>query len=168
MTAATRGWVSAARGTTAAAGGSVAAGGMTGAATGGGGTRGAGVGLVAAIIGPRMGGVVAVVVAAAVIPAAAVAGEAMSTPAVSVTPVGPGTDAEEDAVVEVAGAVEAHGCAGVGLVVVVAVLADGLNADFDDDLRVGSGRKSGKSAECESCGDAQGVFCDGSLKRFHD
>jgi hypothetical protein len=63
-------------------------------------------------------------------------GEAMAAPAVSVAPIGPGTDAKEDAVIEVALAVVACRGAGVGRVVVVAVGTDWrwtayINADAD-------------------------------------
>lgn len=64
---------------------------------------------------------------------AATAVEAMTAPAVAVAPVGPGTYAEEEAVVEVARTIPSVWCTGVGSVVVVAPLADGgaayLNAN---------------------------------------
>lgn len=74
--------------------------------------------------------------------------EAMATPAMVITPVPPGADSQEDVVVEVARAVEAHRCTGVGCVVVVAVGADRRRpTDVDGDLRVGRGRYGHKGKE---------------------
>jgi hypothetical protein len=75
------------------------------------------VGIVSVVV---IAGVV-VTASAAVVVASAVAREAMAAPAVAVAPVAPGTDAEEDSVIEVARAVEAVGSASVGRIVVVAV-----------------------------------------------
>jgi hypothetical protein len=90
--------------------------------------------------------VVAAVIAAitaidiAVVVAATAAVEAITAPAVAIAPVGPGSYAEEDAVVEVAGAVVAIGSAGVGGVVIVAPAANGRGSSNDDgDLRARRG-----------------------------
>jgi hypothetical protein len=75
----------------------------------------------------------------------------MTAPAVTIAPVSPGADAQEDAVIEVAGAVEADRSTGVGRVVVVAVGADRRRAtDVDGDLRVSPGRhgRKGKERRC--------------------
>jgi hypothetical protein len=77
--------------------------------------------------------------------------EAMATPAMVIAPVPPGADAQEDAVIEVTGAVEAHRCTAVGCVVVVAVGADRRRTtDVDGDLRVrpGSHGHKGKERRC--------------------
>jgi len=55
----------------------------------------------------------------AVIITATTAVEAMTTPAMAIAPVSPGTYAEEDAVVEVAGTVVSVGCASIGGIIVV-------------------------------------------------
>ena len=75
----------------------------------------------------------------AVVVAAAGSVEAMASPAVAVAPIGPGAYAEEDAVVEVAGAVITVGSAGVGGVVIVSPFADGRSANTDADLRAADG-----------------------------
>jgi hypothetical protein len=77
---------------------------------------------------------IGVIAAASVIAAAATIMEAMLAPAVTVTPAGPGTHAEEDPVEEVSIVVKAHGRAGVGWCFVVAVRADRRNTDFDVNL----------------------------------
>jgi len=76
--------------------------------------------------------------------------EAMSAQAVAIAPAGPWAHAEEDAVVEVPWAVKAVGRAGVRRVVVVAVLANGLNtnADADDDLRLCCRREGQAREQC--------------------
>jgi hypothetical protein len=72
----------------------------------------------------------------------------MVTPAMVIAPVPPGADAQEDAVIEVARAVEAHRCTAVGCVVVVAVGADRRGTtDVDGDLRVRPGRHGHKGKE---------------------
>jgi hypothetical protein len=81
------------------------------------------------------------VAATAVIVSATVTAEAMAAPAVAIAPAGPGTHAQEDAIVEIARSVESHGGAGVGSVVVVAVRTDRLNPDVDDELSVGRWRQ---------------------------
>ena len=88
---------------------------------------------VAAVVAPVMTIDVAVVVAAAG------SVEAMASPAVAVAPIGPGAHAEEDAVVEVAGAVITVGGAGIGGVVIVSPFADGRSANADPDLRAADG-----------------------------
>ena len=72
--------------------------------------------------------------------------EAMGSPAVGVAPIGPGADAEEDAVVEVTWPVESRRCAGVRSKFIVAVGADGRCADLDAErnLGIGLGRESKK------------------------
>ena len=73
----------------------------------------------------------------------------MVTPTVVIAPVPPGTDAQEDAVIEVAGAIEADRSAGVGCVIVITVGADRRrSADVDGDLRVGLGHHGHKGKEC--------------------
>src|SRR5580700_3893409 len=71
--------------------------------------------------------------ATTVISSAPTIGEAMAAPAVTVAPAGPWAHAEEDAVVKVSRPVESDRRALVGSIVVVAVGADRLDADFDDD-----------------------------------
>jgi hypothetical protein len=75
----------------------------------------------------------------------------MATPAVTIAPMPPRADAEKDAVIEIARAVEAARGTGVGGVVVVAVGANRRRStDVDGDLCVGSGRQGGKGEECRS------------------
>lgn len=92
-----------------------------------------------------------VVAGATVEASATLTAEAMVAPAVAVAPVGPRTDAEEDAVVEVARAVVAVGSATVGGVAVVAVLAGGWRAtEVDADADLGLGRWWGDQRhECQ-------------------
>jgi hypothetical protein len=71
--------------------------------------------------------------------ASAGSGKAMAAPAVRVAPVGPGTNAEEDAVIKVAGTVVAVRYAGIGCVVVVAPLAPRRRAANDSILRAADG-----------------------------
>jgi hypothetical protein len=61
------------------------------------------------------------------IASASAAAKAMAAPAVAIAPVGPWAYAQEDAVVEIARAVKAVGRAGIGCIVVVAVITDGRN-----------------------------------------
>ena len=76
------------------------------------------------------------------------AAEAMAAPAVTVAPVSPGTDAEKDAVIEVARAVEALRCTGIGGVPVITVGAGRRRAaDVDADLRLGC-RPDAKGKDC--------------------
>ena len=74
--------------------------------------------------------------------ASAVGNKAMATPSVAVSPTAPGTHAEEDAIVEVARPVIAHGRAGVRRITVIAVRTDGLDAEVDHNLRLGRRGKS--------------------------
>ncbi len=74
------------------------------------------------------------IAAASVIAAAAAIHKAMPAPAVAIAPAGPGTNAEEDPVVEESRPVKAYRRAGVGWIFVVAVWADRWNADFDVNL----------------------------------
>jgi hypothetical protein len=96
-----------------------------------------------------------VVAGASVEATATLTAEAMVAPAVAVAPVGPGTDAEEDAVVEVARAVVAVRSATVGGIAVIAVLADGLRAviatpEVDANADLGVGRWWGHQGhECQ-------------------
>ncbi len=103
--------------------------------------------------------VIGCVSAAAVIPSAATGYKAMSAPAVAIAPAGPRAHAKEDAVVEVPRAIKADRRTGVWRVVVVAVRADGLNADADDDLRLDCWRH-GQARE-QRCGS------DECLKSMH-
>jgi hypothetical protein len=78
-------------------------------------------------------------------------GEAMAAPAVSVAPIGPGTDAEEDAVIEVARAIVACGGAVVGSVVVVTVGAHWRRTAYinaNADLSFGGWEKRQRRAYC--------------------
>jgi len=74
------------------------------------------------------------IAAASVIPASmAMIEVAMFAPAVTITPAGPGTHAQEDAVVEVILPVKAPGSAAIGWFFVIAPMTiDGWFADFDD------------------------------------
>jgi len=92
------------------------------------------------------------ITAAAVIPSATTVFKAMATPAVAIAPAGPGAHAQENAVVEVAWTIKAVGRTGVRGVVVVAVLANGLNADAnpDDDLCLRRWRHGQAGEQC--CG----------------
>ena len=58
---------------------------------------------------------------AATVRSSAAAAEAMTAPAMAIAPVSPGAYTQEDAVVEIARPIKAHGCASVGCVVIVAV-----------------------------------------------
>jgi hypothetical protein len=58
----------------------------------------------------------------------------MAAPAVAVAPSGPGAHAQEDAVVEVPWPVIAIGRAGVGRVLVVAILTNRLHTNADKNL----------------------------------
>ena len=60
---------------------------------------------------------------------AAVAGEAMISPAVAITPVGPWAHAQKDAVIEVARPIITIGRAGIGRIAVIAIGTDWLNPD---------------------------------------
>jgi len=71
----------------------------------------------------------------AVITSSAISAETMAAPAVAIAPASPRTHAQEDAVVEISRSVITIGCAGVWLIVVIAVGASGLNAKIDDQLR---------------------------------
>jgi hypothetical protein len=86
--------------------------------------------------------------AAAAIAAATAVGEAMTAPAVAIAPASPWAHAQEDAVVEVPRPIEAHGRAGVGRIVVVAVPTDRLNANTDDDLRASRWRQGQAREQC--------------------
>ena len=92
------------------------------------------------------------ITASAAIASAAALDEAMSAPAVAIAPAGPWAHAEEDSVVEVTWSVKPIGRAGVWRVVVVAILADGLNANADanDHLRLSRGRKGQAREQCSS------------------
>jgi len=70
----------------------------------------------------------------AVIAASAFPAEAMAAPPVTVSPTAPWPHAQKDAVIEIPWTVEPHRRAGVRCVAVVAVGADRLNADANDDL----------------------------------
>lgn len=87
------------------------------------------------------------------ITAAACLNKAVTAPAVSIAPTGPGAHAEEDAVVEIAWTIEAHGRAGVGCIVVIAVRTDRLNTDADDDLGLNSLRHGHESQQDRSTED---------------
>jgi len=86
--------------------------------------------------------------AAAIAPAASFY-KPMAAPAIAIAPAGPWSHAQKDAVVEVPRPVKSIRRAGVGRVVVITVLANRLNADADDELRVG-GRRHGQARE-QSC-----------------
>jgi len=73
---------------------------------------------------------------------------AMAAPAVTITPAGPGTHAQEDAVVEVIRPVKALGRAAVGCSFVVAVRTDGWFADFYGNLRANLRRQGQARKQC--------------------
>lgn len=75
------------------------------------------------------------IASAAVIPSAAIRDETMPAPAMSVAPASPGSDAQEDAVVEVPGPIKASGRAAVRRGFVIAPCADGRNANIDCNMR---------------------------------
>jgi hypothetical protein len=70
----------------------------------------------------------------AVVASTAFTTEAVPAPAVTIAPAPPGSHAQEDAVIEVAGAVITHRRAGVRLVSIVPVGTYRLSADIDHDL----------------------------------
>jgi hypothetical protein len=73
----------------------------------------------------------------------------MAAPAVAIAPVSPWADAQKDAVIEIARAVEAARGTGVGSVVVVTVRANRRRSTYvDGDLCVGLWRQDGNSKEC--------------------
>lgn len=74
--------------------------------------------------------------AASVVAASAIVMEAIFAPAVGIAPAGPGTHAQENAVVEVRRPVKSFGRAAVGRCFVIAPLADGWFAYFNSNLRV--------------------------------
>ena len=102
--------------------------------------------------------------------------EAMAAPTVGVAPVGPGTDAEEDAVIEVAGAVVSGRRAAVRGVVVIAPAAGrrgSAEVDTDMNLSVGfgsgnGGERDGKCSRTEECFPSThfGAFLTGTLFRL--
>jgi hypothetical protein len=63
------------------------------------------------------------IAAAAAVAASATISEAMAAPAVAIAPAGPGTNTQEDAVVEVPRPVIAIGRAAIGRIFVIAILA---------------------------------------------
>ena len=73
---------------------------------------------------------------------------AMFAPAVAITPAGPWTRAQEDAVVEVIRPVKALGRAAVGCGFVVAPLADRWFADFNSNLRANLWRQGQARKQC--------------------
>lgn len=82
--------------------------------------------------------------------------EAMAAPTMAISPAGPWTHAQEDAVIEIAGSIKANRRAGVRRIVVVAIGADGLGtADADDNLRV-SGRHQAQRGD-KYCGAKQNL-----------
>jgi hypothetical protein len=70
----------------------------------------------------------------AVVASAAVTSKAMTAPAVTITPAGPGAHPQENAVVEIARTVVARRCALIGSISVVAVRANGLNPNVHRNL----------------------------------
>ncbi len=83
-----------------------------------------------------------------VVAAPAVVMEAIRAPAVGITPAGPGAYTQKDAAVEVRRPIKAHGSAGVGRGFIVAVRANGWNADFDGNLRASRWRQSQSRKQC--------------------
>jgi hypothetical protein len=92
------------------------------------------VAVAAVVIAMRVMTVFGLPAAASVVAATAFTVEAIFAPAVSITPAGPGTHAEEDAVVKVPRPIESIGRASVGWSFVIAPLTDGWDADFDGNL----------------------------------
>jgi hypothetical protein len=93
---------------------------------------------------------IGLIAAAAVVAASAGLDEAMFAPAVPVAPAGPGTHAQEDAVVKISWPVKAHGRAAVGRSFVIAVGANRWNADFDCNLSFSRWRQDQSREKC--CG----------------
>ena len=85
---------------------------------------------------------------ATVVAASAIVMETILAPAVGVSPAGPGPHAQEDAVAEVRRPVKALGRAAVGFCFVIAPLADGWFADFDDNLRANLWHKGQARKQC--------------------
>ena len=91
----------------------------------------------AAASSPSTVSVISYAARSAVVASTAFTAEAMPAPAVTIAPAAPGTYAQEDAIVEIARAIIAHGSAFVGCVAVVTVRTNWWNADVDHDLRFG-------------------------------
>jgi hypothetical protein len=91
----------------------------------------------------------------AMIVSAAFAPKAVRTPSVAIAPAAPGSHSEEDAVVEVAGAVVTHGRAGVRRVAVIPIGTSGLNPNTDRDLSFGC---RCQDQACKQCRRAEECF----------
>ena len=87
--------------------------------------------------------------ASAVIASSTIIHKAMSAPAVAIAPARPRPHAQEDSVVEVSRPVEANRRAGIRRVVVVAIRANRLDTDVNDDLCIRSGRQCAHRSEHE-------------------
>jgi hypothetical protein len=85
---------------------------------------------------------------AAMVASSAFTAEAVSAPAVAVSPAAPGSHAQEDAVVEVAGAVITHRRASVRRISVIPVGTNRLNSDVNHDLSVGRWHYSQTGQQC--------------------
>jgi hypothetical protein len=86
--------------------------------------------------------------ASVVIASMAMIEEAMLAPAVTITPAGPWTHAQEYAVIEVIRPVIALGSAAVRPSFVVAPMANGWFADFNDNLRANLWRQGQARKQC--------------------
>ena len=95
-----------------------------------------------------------------VVTSAAISAEAMPTPAVVIAPAGPWTHPQEDAVIEIPRAVEAHRRAGIRRIVVVTIGANRLNTQVDYNLGMGCG------CESSSCQQSRHKQCSCADKRF--
>ncbi len=108
----------------------------------------------------------AVSTTAAAVSSSPAAAEAMLTPAVPISPIGPGADAQENAVEEIAWSIKTAGCAAVRCIVVVAIGTAGWSyADYDlcaGRWQQGQGRK-------ERCctGEKQTALCQFVSPRAH-
>jgi hypothetical protein len=102
------------------------------------------------VVSVGIGSVIGRVAASTCISASTAINEAIAAPPVAIAPAGPRTHAQEDAVVEVARPIETDRRATIWRIVIIAIGANGLNTDGDDNLRASIGCK-GRSCE-QGCG----------------
>jgi hypothetical protein len=89
--------------------------------------------------------------------------EAMFAPAVAVAPVRPWTDAQEDAVIEIARPIKTTGRAAVRCIVVIAVGTDRLNANAHADANLCAGGWRQAQGDEQSCRAGQKQTAHGEL-----
>src|ERR1700691_2918258 len=89
--------------------------------------------------------------------------EAMFAPAVAVAPVRPWTDAQEDAVIEIARPIKTTGRTAVRCIVVIAVGTDRLNADADADANLCAGGWRQAQGDEQRCRTGQKQTAHGEL-----